>query len=90
MRNKIKIIKITVKDPVKDLDSTVFEIIDEYEFYNDDYASLAILYIYAKHVSDDIEVLYKWSYIENEMKDISPEDLIYLAFTKGRNSHDIL
>lgn len=86
MRDKIKIIKITAKDSIKDLDSAVFETIDE--FYNDDH--LAILYIYAKYKSDDMEVFYKWSYIDNEMKDITPEDLIYLAFMKGRNSPGML
>ena len=84
MRDKIKCIRCSYKDSVKNLDHAVLEIIDK--FYNDENESdLAILYIYAKRKSDDMEALYKWSYIDDEMKDISPEDLIYLAFTKGKD-----
>lgn len=82
MRDKIKIIKCKFEDSVKDLDLAVLEIADK--FYAKD--DLAILYIYAVHGSDDIETLYKWSYIDDEMKNINPEDIIYLAFRKGKDS----
>lgn len=84
MKCKVKCIRCGFKDSVENLDHAVLEIIDR--FYNDaDESNLAILYIYAKRKSDDIEILYKWSYIDNEMKDISPEDIIYLAFMKGQD-----
>ena len=84
MRDKIKIIKCKFEDSVKDFDRAVLEVIDK--FYAED--DLAILYIYAGYKSDDMETLYKWSYIDNEMKDINPEDIMYLAFRKGKDSSD--
>lgn len=82
MRDKIKCIKCAFKDYIQDLEFSVLKIINQYKFEDD----LAILYVYAKHESDDMEVLYKWSYIDDEMKDINVEDLMYLAFMKGKDS----
>lgn len=85
MRNKVKCIKCNFEDSVKDLDRAILEIVDRFYNVND----LAVLYIYAKHESaDDIETLYKWSYIDNEGKDVTVEDLMYLAFMKGQELFD--
>lgn len=82
MRNKVKCIKCNFEDSVKDFDRAILDIV--HRFSNENENDLAILYIYAKRKSDNVETLCKWSYIDNEMKSINPEDIIYLAFMKGK------